>query len=124
RYATCTIAPAPPATTTPSPSIPPAADPPAPPPFPTRRSSDLAHQPGITGVIERRAAPVGGRPFVAHDVSGGHSDLVLVAHPDAADRKSTRLNSRHVSLSYAVFCSKQKNYQLHVNSTSYMMTYY
>src|SRR5699024_12083067 len=26
-----------------------------------------------------------------------------------ADRKSTRLNSSHVSISYAVFCSKQKN---------------
>src|SRR6266513_4448045 len=27
----------------------------------------------------------------------------------AADRKSTRLNSSHVSISYAVFCSKKKN---------------
>src|SRR5207249_9360664 len=26
-----------------------------------------------------------------------------------ADRKSTRLNSSHVSISYAVFCSKKKN---------------
>src|SRR5690625_6078715 len=28
----------------------------------------------------------------------------------AADRKSTRLNSSHVAISYAVFCSKQKIY--------------
>src|SRR5579885_3819989 len=27
----------------------------------------------------------------------------------ARDRKSTRLNSSHVSISYAVFCLKQKN---------------
>src|SRR5699024_12348075 len=27
-----------------------------------------------------------------------------------ADRKSTRLNSSHVSISYAVFCLKKKNY--------------
>src|SRR5207249_5255295 len=27
----------------------------------------------------------------------------------AADRKSTRLNSSHVSISYAVFCLKKKN---------------
>src|SRR5699024_10291778 len=27
------------------------------------------------------------------------------------DRKSTRLNSSHVSISYAVFCLKKKNYQ-------------
>src|SRR6266704_4855508 len=28
------------------------------------------------------------------------------------DRKSTRLNSSHVSISYAVFCLKNKNYRL------------
>src|SRR5690625_6730803 len=27
-----------------------------------------------------------------------------------ADRKSTRLNSSHVAISYAVFCLKKKNY--------------
>src|SRR5437868_15503012 len=31
------------------------------------------------------------------------------ASPDALDRKSTRLNSSHVSISYAVFCLKKKN---------------
>src|SRR6266704_100247 len=30
----------------------------------------------------------------------------------ARDRKSTRLNSSHVSISYAVFCLKNKNYPL------------
>src|SRR5438067_6120670 len=29
------------------------------------------------------------------------------------DRKSTRLNSSHVSISYAVFCLKKKNKSLH-----------
>src|SRR5689334_24738339 len=29
----------------------------------------------------------------------------------AKDRKSTRLNSSHSSISYAVFCLKQKNHQ-------------
>src|SRR5699024_11996068 len=29
--------------------------------------------------------------------------------PTSADRKSTRLNSSHVSISYAVFCLKKKN---------------
>src|SRR5438067_7171580 len=29
----------------------------------------------------------------------------------AADRKSTRLNSSHVSISYAVFCLKKKKHQ-------------
>src|SRR5690554_8099429 len=30
--------------------------------------------------------------------------------PRDADRKSTRLNSSHVRISYAVFCLKKKNY--------------
>src|SRR5690554_7052890 len=30
-------------------------------------------------------------------------------HPEVLDRKSTRLNSSHVRISYAVFCSKKKN---------------
>src|SRR5699024_11441953 len=31
------------------------------------------------------------------------------AAPGVQDRKSTRLNSSHVSISYAVFCLKKKN---------------
>src|SRR5438874_8270211 len=31
--------------------------------------------------------------------------------PDYGDRKSTRLNSSHVEISYAVFCLKKKNIQ-------------
>src|SRR5256885_5937386 len=30
-----------------------------------------------------------------------------------ADRKSTRLNSSHLVISYAVFCLKKKNYDTH-----------
>src|SRR5260221_9930319 len=30
-------------------------------------------------------------------------------HDDASDRKSTRLNSSHTVISYAVFCLKKKN---------------
>src|SRR2546422_6307187 len=33
-----------------------------------------------------------------------------------ADRKSTRLNSSHGYISYAVFCLKKKNRQLHDNT--------
>src|SRR2546426_8997874 len=32
-----------------------------------------------------------------------------VANLDAGDRKSTRLNSSHLVISYAVFCLKKKN---------------
>src|SRR5699024_11599410 len=30
-----------------------------------------------------------------------------------SDRKSTRLNSSHVSISYAVFCLKKQSYEVH-----------
>src|SRR5438067_8082709 len=42
---------------------------------------------------------------VAPRVAGGVYNL----GGEAADRKSTRLNSSHVSISYAVFCLKKKN---------------
>src|SRR5690242_20993343 len=34
----------------------------------------------------------------------------VIAKAEAADRKSTRLNSSHMSISYAVFCLKKKKY--------------
>src|SRR5690625_5512868 len=34
----------------------------------------------------------------------------------ARDRKSTRLNSSHVAISYAVFCLKKKNTEKHENA--------
>src|SRR5689334_24439044 len=38
-------------------------------------------------------------------------DDTLTIHGDAGDRKSTRLNSSHSSISYAVFCLKKKKKQ-------------
>src|SRR5690625_6559054 len=37
--------------------------------------------------------------------------LSFVTQPEMGDRKSTRLNSSHVAISYAVFCLKKKIYQ-------------
>src|SRR5690606_6234267 len=37
-------------------------------------------------------------------VRWAHGDILRVAVPCLADRKSTRLNSSHVKISYAVFC--------------------
>src|SRR3712207_8640736 len=44
-----------------------------------------------------------------------HGPGVGVARPDERDRKSTRLNSSHANISYAVFCLKKK--KRHINST-------
>src|SRR5690349_24124844 len=41
-----------------------------------------------------------------HDPDAGYRSASLGRHP--ADRKSTRLNSSHVEISYAVFCLKKK----------------
>src|SRR5699024_12201721 len=42
------------------------------------------------------------------NLTGNRQTLVQVTNED---RKSTRLNSSHVSISYAVFCLKKKNKQ-------------
>src|SRR5689334_23783550 len=42
------------------------------------------------------------------DVADRRRLEVLVAADDRRDRKSTRLNSSHSSISYAVFCLKKK----------------
>src|SRR5699024_12402505 len=50
----------------------------------------------------------------AHDGSGTAMTTIASNMPAAEwakDRKSTRLNSSHVSISYAVFCLKKKNYE-------------
>src|SRR3989442_6745516 len=36
--------------------------------------------------------------------------IVAAVYPRRRDRKSTRLNSSHVRISYAVFCLKKKKY--------------
>src|SRR5690349_23780269 len=43
-------------------------------------------------------------------IRAGAGDTALFIHaPYQLDRKSTRLNSSHVEISYAVFCLKKKN---------------
>src|SRR5207248_7203821 len=65
--------------------------------FPTRRSSDLG----------RRAAarPAGGLAAPRDRAGTTRSEA---RRDRAEDRKSTRLNSSHRTISYAVFCLKKK----------------
>src|SRR5436305_10045355 len=49
---------------------------------------------------------------LAVDLAHGHGSfapLFALFRPQTSDRKSTRLNSSHVRISYAVFCLKKKN---------------
>src|SRR5205809_6154725 len=95
-------------------------DPPDLPPLPTRRSSDLGPNPStdsyvIKGIaklknitalrvdaLPHKSFPAGGQRLVRQRVHAQRRDVL--------DRKSTRLNSSHGYISYAVFCLKKKKY--------------
>src|SRR3712207_6920325 len=49
-----------------------------------------------------------GTGFFAAPASEASLAALYLQHPDATDRKSTRLNSSHANISYAVFCLKKK----------------
>src|SRR3712207_9575168 len=52
---------------------------------------------------------MGGEANTVHLVTGaGVEDWPEMPKEDVADRKSTRLNSSHANISYAVFCLKKK----------------
>src|SRR5690606_41914546 len=92
--------------------------------FPTRRSSDLAFL-GLPVAFHQDARYAEGTPEVHGPFLGGehqpgkqqeqHGHQPGQPMPSngrstlAQDRKSTRLNSSHVKISYAVFCLKKKN---------------
>src|SRR5947209_12441369 len=44
------------------------------------------------------------------------SQTVTITANDGKDRKSTRLNSSHANISYAVFCLKKKNKRHNIKS--------
>src|SRR3712207_7033985 len=67
-------------------------------------------------------------------VDRGERAVQVVVDPDGTvpeddetnnirDRKSTRLNSSHANISYAVFCLKKKKINLHAQTFSYLKTY-
>src|SRR5699024_12525930 len=91
--------------------------------FPTRRSSDLRRPNDRPSTLpgrnrpRRRCSPAWGRLLTRR----GPTLLGRFHHPQHGsaplhhhqDRKSTRLNSSHVSISYAVFCLKKKKTSPH-----------
>src|SRR5437773_6762656 len=72
----------------------------------------------------------GGHPLCGQDAArraaetsdvGGQKSLRLDAqHPE--DRKSTRLNSSHITISYAVFCLKKKK-SLNIHTYHFIRTF-
>src|SRR5690606_42092444 len=77
--------------------------------FPTRRSSDLDRRQrrgGGSRVHRRARDQAGGR--LHRRRLGPRGQAHGPCRRDRLDRKSTRLNSSHVKISYAVFCLKKK----------------
>src|SRR2546427_9568031 len=66
---------------------------------------------GVRAVADGRGVPgdrIGGRRVLRAQVGAVHQEL------HSGDRKSTRLNSSHSQISYAVFCLKKKKI-IHTN---------
>src|SRR3712207_7991435 len=81
-----------------------------------------------TTLFRSHACDLGDKPHLIVDVGGGSVEFVVgdakrahllesrklgaarmtAAHIKSEDRKSTRLNSSHANISYAVFCLKKK----------------
>src|SRR5690606_42166078 len=92
------------------------------PSFPTRRSSDLGKAGGEWALNQPTPEYANHRAIVgdtrnvrinewyATGSSDSNPDFIELANPEPfpVDRKSTRLNSSHVKISYAVFCLKKK----------------
>src|SRR5205085_9917300 len=80
--------------------------------FPTRRSSDLgerkAHLGGTVELALFVEKQVRAEKFAEVAREPRHREIDRVREVVELDRKSTRLNSSHSQISYAVFCLKKK----------------
>src|SRR3712207_8553170 len=101
------------------------APPPAGRPFPQARAAEGAAEPGLVfacgryeGIDQRVAdwaaesGPVSEVSIGDYVLAGGESAVLVMVEAVTrllpGDRKSTRLNSSHANISYAVFCLKKK----------------
>src|SRR5690348_17991557 len=82
-------------------------------PYTTLFRSDKVYQTVIPRNVRLSEAPSHGLPALIYDMkcAGSQAYIRLAAEliqRERSDRKSTRLNSSHPSISYAVFCLKKK----------------
>src|SRR5205807_4814767 len=88
--------------------------------FPTRRSSDLTYRRAASRerIRSRRSLPPHRSTCFAPTASntsqtswsGASTTMMSATCSKPSDRKSTRLNSSHLVISYAVFCLKKKKH--------------
>src|SRR5256885_9720522 len=72
-----------------------------------------SHQRGAVARLALQAAAIGVVTGTTLTVAGFHRGIIFMAALlilGGTDRKSTRLNSSHLVISYAVFCLKKKTY--------------
>src|SRR5688572_32207404 len=82
--------------------------------FPTRRSSDLPISTTFREGINPRRIPLPEGSIAPSDLG----DLGAALKSPQQDRKSTRLNSSHSQISYAVFCLKKKRRSIDARATT------
>src|SRR3712207_8497996 len=86
-------------------------------PYTTLFRSDRRLQRDVEQVLERQGVGDGSEPggqeveWQEHASEDERHQLVERHQAEDVDRKSTRLNSSHAHISYAVFCLKKKNKQ-------------
>src|SRR2546426_5004094 len=94
----------------------------------TKRSADTEYirdEAGLLSLCERlrehdRLAV--DTEFMGEDSFHPRLEIIQVAAGDViADRKSTRLNSSHLVISYAVFCLKKKKHTSELQSLAYLV---
>src|SRR3712207_7123536 len=78
-----------------------------------RRSHVSGVDPRLSGALTAHASAVASLS-VAHSLRTRGLRRTLLFAALGGDRKSTRLNSSHANISYAVFCLKKKNKQAFV----------
>src|SRR3712207_7046189 len=69
-------------------------------------------------VLQAEQPPDDHRPARPRAGAADHEPVAARLDRVAVDRKSTRLNSSHANISYAVFCLKKKNTHLSYGSLS------
>src|SRR3712207_7132253 len=80
-----------------------------------RSDGTVFHDAGATAVEELGCALAAGVAYLRALTEGGLGVDEAFGQLEFRDRKSTRLNSSHANISYAVFCLKKKKNNINKN---------
>src|SRR3712207_8192196 len=83
--------------------------------FRSRGAGQAQEEPGVVVELEDRVH-AGAEDVAQVDELDREQDRDAERRQEPGDRKSTRLNSSHANISYAVFCLKKKNTHNNTNS--------